>query len=130
VIVPSDATHDFIPVDPPNINAGQDVLFQTETQGEVTFKLNPDTGVWLFAIDGGMSAVTYLDDQSGLADWQRIWMYRRQAKPARGTLFTAADGSRWVYPAQPHGRYRCWQAGTVHGEGLAHSSEIDGLVED
>lgn len=125
VIVPSDSTHDFAPTSPPLITTGQTILFQWETRGEVLSVVAPGTGgTWLWSLAGP----TYVGIVEGDPTQGAVWI--RRPKPAKGTAFTAADGSRWVYPAQPHGLYRCWQAGTVHAEGLAHRSEIDGLVAD
>lgn len=129
MIVPSDADHDFTPIAAPHISVGQEVVIQAETVGEVTAVAGGPPGAWIFLIDD--TAIAFFRDEPPYPDsYGTVYLYRRQPKPARGALLTAADGSRWVYPALPHGQYRCWQAGTTHGEGLASRAEIEGLVAD
>lgn len=129
MIIPEDDEHDFTPVEAPFITVGQEIVVMAETDGEITFLDEPTSGFWVFALDGAEFGF-FEDAASPSAPWTTTYLYRRLPKPAQGAKFTAADSSRWVYPAQPHGLYRCWQAGTTHGEGLAARAEIEGLVED
>ena len=132
MIVPSDATHDFTPTEAPTVTVGQEIVIQHEIAGEVT-DLDGSGPLYVFVVtddEGGESLAYITDGATYPHTWEKIYLYRRTPKPSRGTLFTAGDGSRWVYPGRPHGLYRCWQAGTVHGEGLKHRALIDGLVAD
>lgn len=131
MIIPEDDAHDFTPVEAPFIQVGQEVVFMLEAAGEIVLLIEEEPGRWTFAVEGDPFPVfgTIYDTPPPELLWG-MTVYKRQPKPGRGSKFTAADGSRWVYPALPHGLYRCWQAGTVHGEGLAARSEIDGLVAD
>jgi hypothetical protein len=99
-------------------------LFDTETQGVLQFApsmlpLGPSgSDAWVYILtvvlpDGsaGFTFAILPVDPLDIPPLAHYYVWRRAVKPAEGALFTGPSGSKWVYPNDGTGLYRCYAAG-------------------
>jgi hypothetical protein len=120
---PTDATHDYVPVDGRAVQVGDDILSLSISYGGVTVVSPPPPG-WTFLLaspegEFGLGAVDFPTDPATMSDnwWSRTALWRRAAKSADRTSLTAGDGSKWIYPAGEDGRMVCYAPGSGHVRG-------------
>ena len=124
--VPNDATYDYVHISGPQVQVGTDLLSCWTVEGAVTSAFDEGGGGWTFFMvnenpDGSTSvgvAFFLVAPGSMPSDWwdrQAIW--KRAAKLSDGASLTAADGSKWRYPAGEDGRMVCTHAGTTFARG-------------
>jgi len=125
--VPTDATYDYVPTTPDRVGVGSDVLAVMETSGPVAM-IVPGSGAtpWLYVLtmplpDGssGSGVAFFPDDWSTLPSywWGRLRLWKRTAKLADASTYTADDGSKWIYPAGEDGKLVCYADGTTFTQG-------------
>jgi hypothetical protein len=131
---PADNTNDYVPVTADRVIGGQPYLFTAEVAGRVTGVIN--TNPWVFTLEVPLADGTTTTSiavlptaPDGSPPWIEKTLYRQTPKPVEGALFTASDGSRWIYPANTDGTYLCYFAGSTHnvGESLDRAA-ITGLA--
>lgn len=127
--VPDDATYDYVPIAGPQIQVGTDLLSAWTVRGNVNQIFGPDDPeseeLWVFfmltpkpdgTIDYGLAL--FPETPSLNANWWgRTAIWRRAEKLADGATVTAADGSKWIYPAGEDGRMRCFASGSEYTRG-------------
>jgi hypothetical protein len=131
---PADDTNDYVPVTADLVLSGSPYLFAAEVAGRVTGVVN--TNPWVFTLDvpcadgTSTTSIAVLPlTPDGSPPWIEKTLWRQTPKPVEGALFTAGDGSRWIYPANTDGMYLCYFAGSTHtvGQSLDRAS-IAGLA--
>ena len=115
---PTDATYDFVPIDPAAITVGTRLFSVEEVTGTIT-NITPGDPVTLWSYDLDVTApdgstvfdVAFMpDNPAGQAPewWNRFRMVRRIDKVPPLWLTSATDGSAWIYPGTD-GRVTCYR---------------------
>lgn len=121
VPIPTDATHDYVPVDARDIQVGDDILALFIGQGGVFLTPGPLAGWWFYIVvgeDGQLGGALFPEDPESLSDpWvQRAAIWKVADKPADAETLTVG-GSGWIYPAGEDGRMVCFSPGSGHVRG-------------
>jgi hypothetical protein len=124
--VPVEDTYDYVTISPADIQVGTNLYTILEAEGDVTSVDGPLSTAWQYFLDVALpdgttdtlAAYLLLDPLSaGPQWWQRFRLLVRQAKPAPGSVTTAADGSKWIYLADGTGMMTCYVSGTTFIQG-------------
>ena len=119
----ADPAVEWVPVrDGANVAVGSTYIFLNEAIGEVV-AITPGYPRWSFEITkpGGGTTITYAHDatvaqRTGVREL--IWL--ATPKPAPDAKFLGPGGSKWIYPGNAAGTYRCWAAGGVYTLGAVY----------
>lgn len=125
---PDDATYDYVRIEGPRIEIGMDLLACWAVRGELTHAFPPvgEEQFWLYFMitvnpDGTLSSGIALFPETPESYpnewWARFAIWKREPKLGDGETLTAADGSKWIYPAGEDGRVVCYDPGSTYARG-------------
>jgi hypothetical protein len=124
VPTPVDDDYDYAPITEADFKVGDDISAVFVVSGTVLeTPLAPVGGLWPLSLettDGALEAAFLPEDPESQPDewWLgRMAVWEKADKLDDGEIFTAADTSRWIYPAAEDGRLVCFDAGSEHEQG-------------